>query len=149
MANKTLTDKQIQAIELITQGENLSDVAKLIGVSRTTVSTWKNKDEMFKAELDKSLQALKSGVETQILNNVNSLTNRLIKIALKSSSDKTALDAITYALNRLLGTPTNKTQDITSNGDNGNKDIKDIDSMLKEINNKENNVIDLPKKVGK
>ncbi len=149
MANKTLTDKQIQAIELITQGENLSDVAKLIGVSRTTVSTWKNKDEMFKAELDKSLQALKSDVETQILNNVNSLTNRLIKIALKSSSDKTALDAITYALNRLLGTPTNKTQDITSTGDNGNKDIKDIDSMLKEINNKENNVIDLPKKVGK
>lgn len=148
MANKTLSDKQIQAIELIVQGENISDVAKLIGVSRTTVSTWKNKDELFKVELDKSLQALKSDVETQILNNINPLMNRLIKIALKSSSDKTSLDAIIYTLNRLLGTPTNKTQDISSTGDNNNE-IKDIDSMLKEIDNKENNVIDLPKKVGK
>lgn len=148
MANKTLTDKQIQAIELIVQGESISDVAKLIGVSRTTVSTWKNKDELFKAELDKSLQALKSDVETQILNNINPLMNRLIKIALKSSSDKTSLDAIIYTLNRLLGTPTNKTQDISSSI-NDDKEIKDINSMLKEIDNKENNVIDLPKKVGK
>ena len=148
MANKTLSDKQIQAIELIVQGESISDVAKLIGVSRTTVSTWKNKDELFKAELDKSLQALKSDVETQILNNINPLMNRLIKIALKSSSDKTSLDAIIYTLNRLLGTPTNKTQDISSTG-NDDKEIKDIDSMLKEIDNKENNIIDLPKKVSK
>lgn len=147
MANKTLTDKQIQAIELIAQGENISDTAKLIGVSRTTVSTWKNNNELFKAELDKSLQALKSDSDTQILSNINSLTNRLIKIALKSNSDKTSLDAIIYALNRVLGTPTNKVQDISSTGNDNNEPV-DINAILEEIK-RENNVIDLPKKVGK
>lgn len=139
MANKTLNDKQIKAIELLVQGENISDVAKIIGVSRTTVSTWKNKDELFKAELDKSIQALKSDVETQIMNNINPLINRLIKIALKSNSDKTSLDAIIYALNRVLGTPTNKTQEISNEGNN--TDIADIDNMLNEIDSK---VIELP-----
>ncbi|CAG9713502.1 helix-turn-helix domain-containing protein [Clostridium neonatale] len=147
MANKTLTDKQIQAIELIAQGENISDTAKLIGVSRTTVSTWKNNNELFKAELDKSLQALKSDSDTQILSNINSLTNRLIKIALKSNSDKTSLDAIIYALNRVLGTPTNKVQDISSTSNDNNEPV-DINAILEEIK-RENNVIDLPKKVGK
>lgn len=139
MANKTLNEKQIQAIELLVQGENITDVAKIIGVSRTTVSTWKNKDELFKAELDKSIQALKSDVETQIMNNINPLTNRLIKIALKSNSDKTSLDAIIYTLNRVLGTPTNKTQEISNEGNN--TDIVDIDDMLNEIDGK---VIELP-----
>lgn len=140
MANKTLNDKQIKAIELLVQGESISDVAKIIGVSRTTVSTWKNKDELFKAELDKSIQALKSDVETQIMNNINPLTDRLIKIALKSNSDKTSLDAIIYTLNRVLGTPTNKIQDVSS--ENDKTDIVDIDDMLNDLDRK---VINLPK----
>ncbi|MDC4242521.1 MULTISPECIES: phBC6A51 family helix-turn-helix protein [Clostridium] len=141
MANKTLNDKQIKAIELLVQGESISDVAKIIGASRTTVSTWKNKDELFKAELDKSLQALKSDVETQIMNNINPLTAKLIKIALKSNSDKTSLDAIIYTLNRVLGTPTNKIQDM--NNDNSKNEIVDIDDMLNDIS--DNKVIELPK----
>ncbi|MDB1939209.1 phBC6A51 family helix-turn-helix protein [Clostridium tertium] len=141
MANKTLNDKQIKAIELLVQGESISDVAKIIGASRTTVSTWKNKDELFKTELDKSLQALKSDVETQIMNNINPLTAKLIKIALKSNSDKTSLDAIIYTLNRVLGTPTNKIHDI--NNDNSKNEIVDIDDMLNDIS--DNKVIELPK----
>lgn len=141
MANKTLNDKQIKAIELLVQGESISDVAKIIGASRTTVSTWKNKDELFKTELDKSLQALKSDVETQIMNNINPLTAKLIKIALKSNSDKTSLDAIIYTLNRVLGTPTNKIQDM--NNDNSKNEIVDIDDMLNDIS--DNKVIELPK----
>lgn len=137
MANKTLTDKQMKAIDLIIQGESLTDVAKIIGVSRTTVSTWKNQDERFKVELDKTMQALKSGVDTQILNNINPLMDRLIKIALKSNSDKTSLDAIIYALNRVLGTPTNKTQEVAEKDDK--KEIIDIDKMLQDIKEKSGN----------
>ena len=137
MANKTLSDKQMKAIDLIIQGESLTDIAKIVGVSRTTVSTWKNQDELFKAELDKSIQALKSGVDTQIVNNINPLMDRLIKIALKSSSDKTSLDAIIYALNRVLGTPTNKTQEVAEN--DNKKEIIDIDKMLESIREKSGN----------
>ena len=76
---------------------------------------------------------LKSNVDSKILSNIEPLIDKLIKIALKSSSDKTSLDAIIYALNRVLGTPTNKIQDVNNNGD---KDLTpvNIEEMLCQIN---------------
>ena len=144
MKEKTLTEKQVRAIDLIIKGETLSDVARLVGVSRQTVSFWKNSDEVFKAELEKSIQGLKSQVNARILDNMTPLMDKLIKIALKSSSDKTSLDAIIYALNRVCGTPTNKTQDVTEDQDKDNKDTN-IEDMLKALNDNEK-VIKLPDK---
>ena len=131
MINDTLNEKQIRAIELIAQGETTTDVAKMIGVSRQSVSTWRNKNEVFKAELDKYVQGMKDGVDKRIMNNINPLVDRAIRIALKGKSDKTSLDAIIYLLNRVLGTPTNKTQDITD-ADKEDKTV-DINSLLEEI----------------
>ena len=145
MKEKTLTEKQVRAIDLIIKGETLSDVARLVGVSRQTVSFWKNSDEVFKAELEKSIQGLKSQVNARILDNMTPLMDKLIKIALKSSSDKTSLDAIIYALNRVCGTPTNKTQDVTEDQDKDSKNTN-IEDMLKALNDNEK-VIKLPDKV--
>ena len=131
MADNVLNEKQIQAIELIAKGETLTDVARIIGVSRTSVSTWRNKNELFKAELDKYVQGLKDGVDKRIMNNINPLVDRAIRIALKGKSDKTSLDAIIYLLNRVLGTPTNKTQDVTDTDKEDN--TVDINSLLEEI----------------
>lgn len=61
------------------------------------------------------------------------MMDKLIKIALKSSSDKTSLDAIIYALNRVLGTPTNKTQEV-NDGSNKNSAPVNIEEMLCQIN---------------
>ena len=144
MKEKTLTEKQVRAIDLIIKGETLSDVARLVGVSRQTVSFWKNSDEVFKAELEKSIQGLKSQVNARILDNMTPLMDKLIKIALKSNSDKTSLDAIIYALNRVCGTPTNKTQDVTEDQNNDNKNTN-IEDMLKALNDNEK-VIKLPDK---
>ena len=144
MKEKTLTEKQVRAIDLIIKGETLSDVARLVGVSRQTVSFWKNSDEVFKAELEKSIQGLKSQVNARILDNMTPLMDKLIKIALKSNSDKTSLDAIIYALNRVCGTPTNKTQDVTEDQDKDSKN-NNIEDMLKALNDNEK-VIKLPDK---
>lgn len=134
MANKELNEKQLQAIELLVKGETITDVANIIGVSRISVSNWKNNNEVFKAELSKSVQLLKSNVDSKILCNIEPLMDRLIKIALKSSSDKTSLDAIIYALNRVLGTPTNKIQDINNNDSNKESGSVNIEEMLCQIN---------------
>ncbi|WP_035293800.1 helix-turn-helix domain-containing protein [Clostridium sp. KNHs214] len=140
MDNKELSQQQLKAIELLLKGTSINDIATITGVSRQTISTWKNKNEVFKAELDKSLQALKSEVNNRILLNIEPLVDKLVRIALKSKSDKTSLDAIIYAINRLCGTPTNKMQDVTDTKDDNNP--INIDDMLKEI--KEDNVIELP-----
>lgn len=133
MANKELSEKQLQAIELLVKGETITDIANIIGVSRISVSNWKNNNEVFKAELDKSIQMLKSNVDSKILSNIEPLIDKLIKIALKSSSDKTSLDAIIYALNRVLGTPTNKSQEV-NDGSNKNSAPVNIEEMLCQIN---------------
>ena len=135
MINNTLNEKQIRAIELIAQGETTTDVAKMVGVSRQSVTTWKNKNELFKAELDKYIKGMKDGVDKRIMNNINPLIDRAIRIALKGKSDKTSLDAIIYLLNRVLGTPTNKTQDVTDTDKEDN--TVDINSLLEEIIKKE------------
>ena len=131
MTDNVLNEKQMQAIELIAKGETLTDVARIIGASRTSVSTWKNKNELFKAELNKYIQGMKDGVDKRIMNNINPLVDRAIRIALKGKSDKTSLDAIIYLLNRVLGTPTNKTQDVTDTDKEDN--TVDINSLLEEI----------------
>lgn len=137
MDNKELSQQQLKAIELLLKGTSINDIATITGVSRQTISTWKNKNEVFKAELDKNLQDLKSEVNNKILLNIEPLVDKLVRIALKSKSDKTSLDAIIYAINRLCGTPTNKTQDITANKDD-DKDIN-IDVLLNEIKEDNNN----------
>ena len=131
MTDNVLNEKQMQAIELIAKGETLTDVARIIGASRISVSTWKNKNELFKAELNKYIQGMKDGVDKRIMNNINPLIDRAIRIALKGKSDKTSLDAIIYLLNRVLGTPTNKTQDVTDTDKEDN--TVDINSLLEEI----------------
>ena len=128
---KELDTRQLKAIELLASGETVRVVADSVGVNRKTVYDWLKK-ENFKAELDKQVKELKSNVEKKLLSNVNPFLDELTKIALYSDSDKTRLDAITYCINRLVGTPTKVQQDITGEETKENNKI-DIDSVLEEI----------------
>ena len=132
---KELDTRQLKAIELLASGETVRVVADSVGVNRKTVYDWLKK-ENFKAELDRQVKELKSNVEKKLLSNVNPFLDELTKIALYSDSDKTRLDAITYCINRLVGTPTKVQQDITGEDTKENNNI-DIDSVLQEIDLKE------------
>lgn len=131
-----LEPRQLKAVELLINGESISETARLVGVNRKTVSAWLRKD-YFKAEMDRQRATLKSKVEDKILTNLNPLLDKLMGIALKSSSDKTSLDAIIYAINRLCGTPTNKTADVSDDKDDkGNEDqiweeLEELDNVVK------------------
>lgn len=132
---KELDTRQLKAIELLASGETVRVVADSVGVNRKTVYDWLKK-ENFKAELDRQVKELKSNVEKKLLSNVNPFLDELTKIALYSDSDKTRLDAITYCINRLVGTPTKVQQDITGEEAKENNNI-DIDSVLEEMELKE------------
>ena len=132
---KELDTRQLKAIELLASGETVRVVADSVGVNRKTVYDWLKK-ENFKAELDRQVKELKSNVEKKLLSNVNPFLDELTKIALYSESDKTRLEAITYCINRLVGTPTKVQQDITGEDTKENNKI-DIDSVLGEMDLKE------------
>lgn len=145
-----LSEAQLSAAELLAKGESQIKTAQIVNVNVKTIQRWL-KIEMFKAEVAKNVSFLKYRVEEKISMNIEPLMNRLINIALKSDSDKTSLDAIVYAVNRIVGTPTNKTQDVTM--DVGKDEVMDIDAMLEELHNNDaddnSNVVDLSLKKAK
>ncbi|MBP3906881.1 MAG: carbon monoxide dehydrogenase [Peptostreptococcaceae bacterium] len=132
---KELDDRQLKAIELLAGGEVIKVVADKVGVHRKTIYDWLKKD-IFKAELDRQVKELKSNVEKKLLTNVNPFIDELTKIALYSESDKTRLDAITYCINRLIGTPTRVQQDITEDANKEDNSIN-IDDIVQGIELKE------------
>lgn len=143
--NFELTEQQLRAAELLAKGETKIKTAEFVGVNRKTIDRWLD-TEKFKAEVDRQVSLLKSKINEKIGMNIEPLMDKLINIALKSDSEKTSLDAIIYAINRLAGTPTNKTQDVTEDKDK-KEDFINLDNIVEDI--KEDNIIELPKKKAK
>ena len=130
-----LGEKQYRAMELIIQGETISDIAKMLKVSRGTIYNWLD-DENFKADLNKQRQEIKNASKERINACIGIYISELHKIATTSQSEKARIEASTYLLNRVLGTPTRVQQDITEEDTKENNNI-DIDSVLEEIDLKE------------
>lgn len=149
----SLTDKQNETIDLLMLG-NLSkgQIAKSVGIAEKTVYNWLNNNEEFKAELQKRTDVFNN---TRMADGKNKLAtyldmaiNNIVEMANDKSNTK-CYDANRYIIDRNLGNTTTKIEQTNDNSNGNSKDIKDIDSMLQEIDNKENNIINLPKKVGK
>ena len=130
-----LDERQLKACYLLAQGRSKSSIAKEIGVNVKTVTAWTKKEE-FNAEVEKCLERQKLSIEETIKRNVEPIMSRMLGIALSSDSDKTSLDACIYLVNRLLGTPTAKTMEVTEES----TEVEDIDAILQDI---EENVIPL------
>ena len=118
------------------QGYSKSRIAKEIGVNVKTVTAWTKKEE-FNAEVEKVLERQKLSIEETIKRNVEPIMSRMLGIALSSESDKTSLDACIYLVNRLLGTPTAKTIEVTEE----TVEVENIDDILQDI--EDSNVIPL------
>lgn len=136
-----MEENKLKAIELILKGNTIADVARIVGVNRKTIYNWLDNKE-FKAELDRQTTALKNGIDKKLLSNVEPILDKLLKIALKSNSEKTSLDACIYTLNRIVGTPTNKVADVSESKDNDDDKSKDMEDLLKEL--EEDNIV-IPK----
>ena len=122
-------------MELIIQGETISDIAKMMKVSRGTIYNWLD-DENFKADLNKQRQEIKDASKERINANIGIYIGELHKIATTSPSEKARIEASTYLLNRVLGTPTRVQQDITEDSNKEDNSIN-IDDIVQGIELKE------------
>lgn len=107
-----LTAPKLKAIECIISGENMSDVARLAKISRTALYHWMD-DREFKEELNRQTQQLKTQGEQHLNSKISTYISELEKIALTGRSEKNRTDALMYLVNRTLGSPTSKVQDVT------------------------------------
>lgn len=122
-------------MELIIQGETISDIAKMMKVSRGTIYNWLD-DENFKADLNKQRQEIKDASKERINANIGIYIGELHKIATTSPSEKARIEASVYLLNRVLGTPTRVQQDITEDTNKEDNSIN-IDDIVQGIELKE------------
>ena len=134
-----LNQKHLDAIEELIKGENISNIAKKLKVSRASLYNWLD-DEEFKLELDKRRQIISRNALNRVNIKVNEYLEGIEKIAKTTDNDNTALTAYGMLLDRALGKATAKQEIELSNTDN-NTDV-DLDSLLED---KDSNVIDLDK----
>lgn len=141
-----LSEKHYKCIEMLIKGDKYTEIAEKVPCSRQTIYDWL-KDETFKAELDRYLLDIKTTAQNKILGKTDTYLSKIEDIAFNSVSDNVKLNALQFLWETVYGKATTKIEQ--SNTDTtGKTDIKDIDSMLNEIDNK-SNVTELPKVIGK
>lgn len=145
-----ITEQQSEMIDYIIAGNNKSDTAKLLGVSRQTVYAWLELKEV-KAEKQKRLNDIKVSARNRIATKVDNCIDVIYDIAIKSKDMRTKFQAAKYLCDQFIGAPAtekpaqeDKDKNITVSlidddllDENG---IPDINKMLAEIDKKENNI---------
>jgi hypothetical protein len=128
-----------RVIDLYLEGKSIVDINKITGVSRPTIYKLLD-DPEYKAVMDKRLHDLRTQGQKRLENKLNSYVDELENIALTSDNENTKKDCLMYLVNRILGTPTSKTQDITNANDSDANKVEDIDNVLDKY---KNNIIEI------
>lgn len=126
-----LGEKHYRCIEMIIEGNKITEIAKLLGASRQSIYNWLE-DDVFKAELNKQRQEIKKQGQDKILSKFDIYLNKIHDIALNSPSDNVKLNALEFLVEHVLGKATSKIEQTTKEDTKNNKQ-EDIDDLLKEL----------------
>lgn len=133
MAYEGLTRAQEDMITMLIEGENITDIAKKLNVTRNTVYSWMNKDNV-KAELDKRRHELARQGNQLILKDITTYIDNIKALAKDKSDKRVCLAANQYLLNRIYGNPTSVIE--TSDDDNNdNVNENELELELKKFRN--------------
>ena len=98
MEEDKLNEKQEKAVELVCMGKTDKEIARLVGVSRQWVNTWRNQDSEFKHALAMRRQALREQHQDS-LNDLVEDAIGIMKQALANTEDpKAQLKTAMYVL---------------------------------------------------
>lgn len=134
-----ITEKQSQMIDYIIEGNNKTEIAKLLGVSRHTIYEWLKIKEV-QEEKKKRIEEIKADTRTSLTPKVKNVFDEIYKLAINCKDNRVKFQACKYICDQVIGTPvaerpeTDKVDNIVVNV------IDDIDDMLEKIEEKENNI---------
>ena len=100
-----ITEQQSQMIDLLISGEQKTDIAKRLGVSRQTSYAWLQLKEV-KKEKQKRLNDIKKEAKNKIATKVDNCIDVIYEIALKSKDTRTKFQAAKYLCDQFIGSPT-------------------------------------------
>ncbi|BDC01856.1 TPA: helix-turn-helix domain-containing protein [Clostridium perfringens] len=127
-----LAEKHLKAIDLIIEGKNLTDISKILKVSRTSIYNWL-KDKEFNNELNKRKREIKSKGMDKMLCELELHLNNISDLALNSSSDAVRLNASSFYVEHVLGKATTKIE-ATTDSKEDEKDMN-MDEILAQVDN--------------
>lgn len=139
-----LSDKQLEAINLLLEGKPKTQIAKDLNIQRSTLYNWLNNEE-FIATMDKRRDEFLKDTMNAMKSDVNVLLDQIKKIALTSENESMRLQACQALLDRIIGKPSTKSEiSIENNNKLDDIELDDIDTLLEE-----DNVINLEDKKAK
>lgn len=129
MAYECITKSQEDMITMLIEGENITDIAKRLKVTRNTIYAWMKLDNV-KAELDKRKQELARQGNQMILKDLNTYITNIKELANDKSDKRVCLAANQYLINRIYGSPTTT---IDVNSGNDEMEGQDTDELANEL----------------
>lgn len=129
-----ITKEQDLMIDMILQGETISDIAKKIGVTRQTIYSWKEKSIVV-AELEKRKSLLKKSARDRITKDILTYVDSIKDLALNSSDQRVRLQASKYLVDQCLGTPTTTKEEMVVSDDKNKDSVTALEKRLEDIKN--------------
>ncbi|NFN81232.1 helix-turn-helix domain-containing protein [Clostridium botulinum] len=120
---------QDKMIDMILSGESIAEIARKLNVARSTIYTWKEKENI-KAELESRRQQLKKTGQDKISSDICTYINNMKEMANQKTDNRVRFQANKYLIDQCLGSPTAAKEEVkTLNG----KDNTDTNTLKKEI----------------
>lgn len=118
---------------MIIEGEKITDIAKKIGVSRVTIYSWKDSDEV-KAELNRRKQDLAHQGNNYIMRDLYTYIDNIKALANDKSDKRVCLAANQYLINRIYGSPAS-TVETTTDNDEDSMNENELEQQLNKFKN--------------
>ena len=124
-----LDERKEKAITQILLGDNITSVAKIVSVSRTTIYEWLG-DAEFKEEMERRRQEIIKNANGYVLAHTLSLLEVIHNLAVSTTDKRTAFVAAAYLVDRALGKTKFK---LDINKDDVDKDFITQDMLAQEL----------------
>lgn len=133
--NDVLTKQQSDMINYLINGENITDIAAHLNVSRQTIYDWM-KREIVKAELDRRRRDITRQATAIILSDITKNIRNIQALANDPSDKRTALAANQYLINRVFGNPKESLEIGTDTEQDSGLDNESIMAKLSKLKRK-------------
>ena len=133
--NDVLTKQQSDMINYLINGENITDIAAHLNVSRQTIYDWM-KREIVKAELDRRRRDITRQATAIILSDITKNIRNIQALANDPSDKRTALAANQYLTNRVFGNPKESLEIGTDTEQDSGLDNESIMAKLSKLKRK-------------
>ena len=135
MEGHIITTQQDRMIDLLLSGENITNIASILSVARSTIYDWKSRSDI-KAELERRREQLKKSAQDKITNDICTYVENMKELACKSTDIRVKFQANKYLIDQCLGSPSAAKEDSKDNSSgDGEKDTNTLKAELEDIKN--------------